>query len=96
MHLEETVKLTMFAAGLRSDDLALAAGADWVAEQVVAGQREFDLDAIQDAVSNRGLRAGPTRTIVSAGITGPSWSTRRPASPWTCCAIARRTHSPSG
>jgi hypothetical protein len=42
-HLEETVKLTMFAAGLRSDDLALATGADWVAEQVVAGRREFGL-----------------------------------------------------
>jgi hypothetical protein len=71
MHLEETVKLTMFAAGLRSDDLALAAGADWVAEQVVAGQREFALDAIQDAVTNRGLRAGPTRTIVSIATLAP-------------------------
>ena len=71
LHLEETVKLTMFAAGLRSDDLALAAGADWVAQQVVAGQREFGLDAIQDAVSNRGLRAGPTRTIVSIATLTP-------------------------
>jgi hypothetical protein len=61
----------MFAAGLRSDDLALAAGADWVAEQVVAGQREFGLDAIQDAVSNRRLRAGPTRTIVSIATLAP-------------------------
>ena len=71
MHLEETVKLTMFAAGLRSDDLALAAGADWVAEQVVAGRRELGLDAIQDAVSNRALRAGPTRTIVSIATLTP-------------------------
>ena len=29
-------------------------------------------------------------------ITGPSWSTRRPASPWTCCATARQAHSPNG
>jgi hypothetical protein len=65
MHLEETVKLTMFAAGLRSDDLALAAGADWVAEQVVAGRRELGLETIQNAVRSRGLRSGPTRTIVS-------------------------------
>jgi hypothetical protein len=50
---------------------ALATGADWVAEQVVAGQRESDLDAIQDAVSNRGLRAGPTRTIVSIATLAP-------------------------
>ena len=32
----------------------------------------------------------------AAGITGPSWSTRRPASPWTCCATARQAHSPPG
>ena len=36
-HLGDTVKLTMFVAGLRSDDTALAADADWVAEQVAAG-----------------------------------------------------------
>ncbi|MGH3188904.1 MAG: SAVED domain-containing protein [Streptosporangiaceae bacterium] len=71
MHLEETVKLTMFAAGLRSDDLALAAGADWVAEQVVAGRRELDLDAIQHAVSSRALHSGPTRTIVSIATLAP-------------------------
>jgi hypothetical protein len=71
MHLEQTVKLTMFAAGLRSDDLALAAGADWIAEQVVAGRREFDIAAIQDAVNSRGLRAGPTRTIVSIATLTP-------------------------
>jgi len=71
MHLEETVKLTIFAAGLRSDDLALAAGADWVAEQVVAGRRDLDLDAIQHAVSSRALRAGPARTIVSIATLSP-------------------------
>jgi hypothetical protein len=71
MHLEETVKLTMFAAGLRSDDLALATGADWVAEQVVAGRRELGLNAIQDAVSSRALRSGPTRTIVSIATLTP-------------------------
>jgi len=70
-HLEETVKLTMFAAGLRSDDAALAAGADWVAEQVAAGRRELDLDAIQQAVFTRALRAGPTRTIVSVATLTP-------------------------
>lgn len=71
MHLEETVKQTMFAAGLRSNDLALAAAADWVAEQVVAGQRELDLDAIQGAVSRLALRRGPTRTIVSVATLIP-------------------------
>jgi hypothetical protein len=71
MHLAETVKLTMFAAGLRSDDQALAIGADWVAEQVVAGQRDLSLDVIQDAVERRGLRSGPTRTIVSIATLAP-------------------------
>jgi hypothetical protein len=71
MHLEETVKLAMFAAGLRSDDLALAVGADWVAEQVVAGRRELDLDAIQYAVGMRALHSGPTRTVVSVATLTP-------------------------
>jgi hypothetical protein len=71
MHLQETVRLTMLAAGLRSDDLALAAGADWVAEQVVAGRRELGFDAIQNAVSSRALRSGPTRTIVSIATLTP-------------------------
>ena len=71
MHLEETVKQTMFAAGLRTDDLALAAAADWVAEQVVAGQRELDYDAIQDAVNRLALRRGPARTIVSIATLSP-------------------------
>lgn len=70
-HLEETVKLTMLAAGLRSDDLALATGADWVAEQVVAGRREFGLSVIQDAVRSRALRSGPTRAIVSIATLTP-------------------------
>ena len=71
MHLEETIKLTMFAAGLRSDDPAVAAGADWVAEQVVAGRRELGIDAIQHAVIGRVLRRGPTRTIVSIATLAP-------------------------
>lgn len=70
-HLEETVKLTMFTAGLRSDTAALAAAADWVAEQVVAGRRELDLDAIEHAVTTLALGSGPTRTIVSIATLTP-------------------------
>lgn len=70
-HLEDTVKLTMFVAGLRSDDTALAAGTDWVAEQVVAGHRELDIAAIQHAVDTRALRAGPTRAVVSVATIAP-------------------------
>jgi hypothetical protein len=71
MHLEETIKLIMFAAGLRSDDTALAAGADWVAEQVIVGQRELDLEAIQHAVDTRALRAGSARAVVSVATLIP-------------------------
>jgi SMODS-associated and fused to various effectors sensor domain len=70
-HLEETVQQAMFATGLRSDDLALAVGADWVAEQIVAGRRELDLDAIHYAVDMRALRSGPNRTIVSIATLAP-------------------------
>ena len=61
----------MFAAGLRSDDWVPAAGADWVADQVVAGRRDLGLDAIQHAVSTRALRSGSTRTIVSIATLTP-------------------------
>jgi len=70
-HLEDTVRLTMFVAGLRSDHTALAAGADWVAEQVVAGHRELGLDAIEHAVAARALRAGPARAVVSVATLAP-------------------------
>jgi hypothetical protein len=71
MHLEETIKQAMFAVGLRSDDLALALGTDWVAEQVVAGQRQLRLDTIRQVISSRALHSGPTRTIVSIATLTP-------------------------
>jgi hypothetical protein len=64
-HLEETARLTMLVAGLRGDAAALAAGADWVAEQVVAGRRILDRTMIEDAVQSRALCAGQARTVVS-------------------------------
>jgi len=64
-HLGETARLTMLVAGLRGDAAALAAGADWVAEQVVAGRRNLDHKMIEDAVQTRALRAGQARTVVS-------------------------------
>jgi SMODS-associated and fused to various effectors sensor domain len=64
-HLEETVKLTMLAAGLGGDNAALAAGADWVAAQVVAGHRQLELAAIRSAIAELDLYAGPPRAIIS-------------------------------
>ena len=70
-HLEQIGKLTMLVSGLRGDDAALAAGADWVAEQVVAGQRELDITAIRQAVSMRNLGSGPAQTVVSIATLSP-------------------------
>jgi hypothetical protein len=70
-HLEEMTLLTMLVTGLRGDPDALAAGADWVAEQVVAGRRVLDRAMIEDAVASRSLRAGPARAIVSVATLAP-------------------------
>ena len=70
-HLEETTRLTMLVTGLRGDTQALAAGADWVAEQVVAGRRTLDRPMIENAVESRALRAGPARSVVSIATLKP-------------------------
>jgi hypothetical protein len=64
-HLEEMTSLTMLVTGLRGDAAALAAGVDWVAEQVVAGRRVLDRAMIENAAQTRGLLAGPARAVVS-------------------------------
>src|SRR5258708_3896166 len=70
-HLEEMARLTMLVTGLRGDTDALAAGADWVAEQVVAGRRFLDREMIENAVESRALRAGPARAVVSVATLSP-------------------------
>jgi hypothetical protein len=70
-HLEEMTRLTMLVTGLRGDIRALAAGADWVAEQVVAGLRVLDRAMIEDMVESRALLAGPARAVVSIATLTP-------------------------
>lgn len=70
-HLEEMTRLIMLVSGLRGDAAALAAGSDWVAEQVVAGHRLFERAMIEDAVKKRELRAGPARAVVSIATLKP-------------------------
>jgi hypothetical protein len=70
-HLEEVTSLMMLVTGLRGDLSALAAGADWVADQVVAGRRTLDRDLIDGAVEARALRAGPVRSVVSVATLLP-------------------------
>jgi hypothetical protein len=64
-HLSDEARYAMAAAGLRSDEVALNAGIDWVARQVVAGRRRLQLSDIQDAVSTEDLLIEDTRLIVS-------------------------------
>lgn len=70
-HLYETVSLTMLVSGLRAEPSAVAAGADWVAQQVRDGHRELDLDTIHQAVDDLQLHAGVARTVVSVATLKP-------------------------
>jgi len=70
-HLEEVTRLTMLVTGFRGDAAALAAGADWVAEQVVAGRRVLDRAMIENMVASRALLAGPARAVVSIATLTP-------------------------
>lgn len=64
-HIEEKTSLQMLVAGLAGDPRAVRAGADWVAEQVVNGQRLLDLDMIRTAVDQLRLRTGPSHAVLS-------------------------------
>lgn len=70
-HLEETTRLTMLVTGLRGDADAIATGADWVAEQVVAGRRDIDRAMIENMVESRALLVGPAKAIVSIATLKP-------------------------
>jgi SMODS-associated and fused to various effectors sensor domain len=70
-HLEHETSLTMMLAGLRGDAAAVAAGADWVAEQVTAGHRVLDRAMIDNAIKSLTLAAWPARTIVSVATLKP-------------------------
>ncbi|MGH3922582.1 MAG: SAVED domain-containing protein [Pseudonocardiaceae bacterium] len=70
-HLHELVSLQMLAAGLRHDDNAVHAAADWIARQVRDGHRHLDRAAIEQAVDDLGLRAGPARAVLSIATLKP-------------------------
>ncbi len=69
--LHELVSLQMLAAGLRHDDNAVHAASDWVARQVRDGYRHLDHAAIEQAVDDLSLRAGPVRTMLSVATLKP-------------------------
>lgn len=68
--LRRDVSLLMTANGLRSDPTAVALGADWVSQQVIAGHRRLTLDDIKNAIATLDFHAGsPWTTISVATIT---------------------------
>lgn len=70
-HLHQLVSLQMLAAGLRCDDNAVYTAGDWIARQVHDGHRHLHRTAIEQAVDDLGLRAGPARTVLSVATLKP-------------------------
>ncbi|MGI5192147.1 SAVED domain-containing protein [Streptomyces sp. CA-288835] len=71
MHLHEHLQMLMLAAGLRFDEEAMHAGADWVARQVADGQRRLSLADIREAIRSLRLEAGSSRAVVSIATLKP-------------------------
>ena len=69
--LHELVSLQMLAAGLRHDETAVHAGADWIARQVRDGHQTLTLTEVQQAVETLQLQAGPARALVSIATLKP-------------------------
>lgn len=71
-YVHELVALQMLAAGLREDDNAVHAGADWVARQVIAGHRHLTIEEIQIAAGEfEPGRSAPPRAVVSIATLAP-------------------------
>ncbi|MEY9887698.1 hypothetical protein ABIA31_001327 [Catenulispora sp. MAP5-51] len=70
-HLRELVQLLMLAAGLRYEDHAIDAGADWVARMVRDGYKTLSLDLIEKAVQDLDLKQGPARAVLSIATLKP-------------------------
>ncbi|MFF7159623.1 SAVED domain-containing protein [Streptomyces sp. NPDC008139] len=71
VHLHEHLQMLMFAAGLRFDEEAMHAGADWVARQVADGRRRLSLTEVRDAVRSLRLEAGTSRAVLSVATLKP-------------------------
>ncbi|MEV0038868.1 SAVED domain-containing protein [Streptomyces sp. NPDC050804] len=65
VHLHEHLQMMMFAAGLRFNEEAMHAGADWVARQVADGQRRLSLADVREAIRSLRLEVGSSRAVLS-------------------------------
>ncbi|MFF1446245.1 hypothetical protein [Streptomyces sp. NPDC058295] len=70
-HLHEHLQMLMFAAGLRFEEEAMHAGADWVTRQVAAGQRRLSPADVREAIRSLHLEAGSSRAVVSIATLKP-------------------------
>lgn len=71
VHLHEHLQMLMFAAGLRFDEEAMHAGADWVARQVADGQRRLSLADVREAIRSLRLEIGSSRAVLSVATLKP-------------------------
>jgi hypothetical protein len=71
VHLHEHLQMLMFAAGLRFDEEAMHAGADWVARQVADGQRRLSLTDVREAIRSLRLEIGSSRAVLSVATLKP-------------------------
>ncbi|MGW3009555.1 hypothetical protein ACWC9R_12065 [Streptomyces sp. NPDC001219] len=70
MHLHEHLRMLMVATGLRFDEEAMHAGADWVARQVADGQRQLSLADVKEAIRSLRLEVGSSGAVVSVATAG--------------------------
>jgi SMODS-associated and fused to various effectors sensor domain len=70
-HVYDHLQTQMLAAGLRPDEAAIHAGADWVARQVRDGHRKLSLQMIPQAIESLALRAGTARAVISVATLKP-------------------------
>ncbi|MCX5215605.1 SAVED domain-containing protein [Kitasatospora sp. NBC_00240] len=68
---QESLGLLMAVTGLRHDQRAVEAGADWVAKMVREGRRELTLAMVESAVADLSLEAGPARAVLSIATLKP-------------------------
>ncbi len=70
-YVEEAVSSLMIACGLRGDAEAVRAGADWIAAKVRHGVRNLQLDDVQAAAEDLGLRRGEAWSVLSVATLKP-------------------------
>lgn len=69
--LQDHLSILMTLTGLKGDDGAIRTATTWVAEKVIAGERQLDLATIQAAAEDLGLHAGKAWASISIACMKP-------------------------